>query len=103
MEMADPLYTRQKELMPVVSYAVKRRIETGEPDYWDRAMRLELAVLAEDPQGASDALADALASTRELWESETTLRNLRSLRETRERRGAEVDLTSKSRRYFCFS
>jgi hypothetical protein len=35
-------------------------------------------------------LADALASMREGWEGETTARNLRPIRETREGRGEAV-------------
>lgn len=90
MEIADPPDPRRKELVPVVSYAVKRRIEAGQPDYWDYATRLELAVIAEDQQEALDALADALANVRESWEPKTTLRNLRFIREHREKRGEEI-------------
>lgn len=71
---------------PVVAYAVARRIAAGMPDYWDHATRLELAVLAKDEQKAAKALADALANVREPWEPETTARNLRLIREARERR-----------------
>jgi hypothetical protein len=58
----------------------------GRPDYWDYATQLELAILAKDEQTALDALGNALASVREKWEPETTLRNLRLIREARERR-----------------
>jgi len=71
----------------VVRYAVERRIESGRPDYWDHATRLELAVLARDERGAGAALGDALAHMRESWEGETTARNLRLIREARESRG----------------
>ena len=40
-ELPDP---RCIKLIPVVEYAVERRIATGKPDYWDYATRLELAV-----------------------------------------------------------
>jgi tetratricopeptide (TPR) repeat protein len=90
MEIAEPPDSRREELIPVVTYAVKRRIEVGEPDYWDHATCLELAVLAKELQGASDALADALANVREPWESASTARNLRLIRLARERRGEEV-------------
>ena len=90
MEIAEPPDPRREELIPVVSYAVRRRIEVGEPDYWDHATRLELAVLAKDQQGASDALADALANIREHWEPASTARNLRLIRQARETRGEEV-------------
>jgi hypothetical protein len=87
MEMTDPPDQRRERLIPVVSYAVERRIETGQPDYWDYATLLELAVLGNREQAAFDALADALANVRESWEPETTLRNLRLIRERREQRG----------------
>ena len=72
----------------------KRRIAAGEltrgTDYWDYATRLELAVLAADQPRAADALGHALASVREPWEPETTARNLRLIREARERRDAPL-------------
>ena len=90
MEVAEPPDPRRERLIAVVSYAVERRIETGEPDYWDYATRLELAVLAKHEQEAFDALADALANVREPWEPETTVRNLRLIRRSREQRGEEL-------------
>lgn len=86
MELKDPPDPQRVQLLPVVAYAVERRIAAGKPDYWDHATRLELAVLAKDEQKAVDALSDALASVREVWEPETTARNLRLIREARERR-----------------
>jgi hypothetical protein len=91
MEVKEPPDERRHALIPVVSYAVDRRIAGGKPDYWDHATRLELAVLARDEPRAARALADALASVREPFEPETTARNLRLIREARERRGEEVE------------
>jgi len=90
MELRDPPDDRRLQLIPVVSYAVARRIAAGKPDYWDHATRLELAVLAKDQTTAEDALANAQAAVREVWEPETTARNLRLIREARERRGQVV-------------
>lgn len=90
MEVREPPDPRREELVPVVRYAVRRRVAGGKPDYWDHATLLELAVLACDEAGASEALGDALAVVRESWEPETTARNLRLIREARERRGAPV-------------
>lgn len=67
---------REAEIVPVVRYAVGRRMATGAPDYWDHATLLELAVLARDQKAAESHLADAVASVREPWEPETTARNL---------------------------
>lgn len=66
---------------------MERRIAAGKPDYWDHATQLELRVLARDEDGAAEALGNALAAVREVWEPETTARNLRLIREARERRG----------------
>jgi hypothetical protein len=90
MEVKEPPDPRRASLVPVVAYAVERRIAAGTPDYWDHATRLELAVLARDEATATAALADALAVAREAWEAETTARNLRLIREARERRGDPV-------------
>ena len=86
MELKDPPDSRGSQLVPVVTYAVERRIAKGTPDYWDHATLLELAVLAKDESKASNVLSDALASVREAWEPETTARNLRLIRKARERR-----------------
>ena len=83
MELKEPPDLRRERLIPVISYAVERRMASGKPDYWDYATRLELAVLAKDQNKAESALADALAVVRESWEPETTARNLRLIREAR--------------------
>src|SRR5262249_37584218 len=48
MELKDPPDPARETLIPVVAYAVERRIAAGKPDYWDFATQLELAVLAKD-------------------------------------------------------
>jgi tetratricopeptide (TPR) repeat protein len=90
MELRKPPDPRQAELIPIVTYAVKRRIASGKPDYWDFATLLELAVLARDGENALDALGPVLANVREAWEPETTLRNLRLIAEARHARGEET-------------
>ncbi len=93
MEIKEPPDPRRERLIPIVSYAVERRIASGKPDYWDHATLLELAVLAKDQQKAEAALADVLAVVRESWEPETTARNLRLIREARERRKEGIEWT----------
>jgi len=92
MELREPPDERRKDLIPVVSYAVDRKIASGNPDYWDYATRLELAILEKDEKKATKALAKALACIREIWEPKTTARNLRLIREARKQR-AEAPLS----------
>lgn len=91
MELNDPPDPRQAKLLPVVAFAVKQRIAQGQPDYWDYATLIELAVLAKDQVSAESALADALAHVREPWEPETTARNLRLICDAQMQRGDETD------------
>jgi len=90
MEIKEPPDPRRNDIIPVVTYAVVRRIASGKPDYWDHATLLELAVLAKNEEKAGDALSAALASVRAPWEPETTARNLRLIREAREARHEDV-------------
>ncbi len=88
MELADD--PRRRSLLPVVRYAVERRMANGQPDYWDYATALELAVLALDQDAAEGALADALAHVREPWEPETTANNLALIAAARRARQAQA-------------
>jgi tetratricopeptide (TPR) repeat protein len=90
MELASPPDPRRLQFVPIVTYAVERRIAAGKPDYWDYATLVELCVLGKNEQRANDALASALALVRESWEPETTGRNLRLIREARKTRGEDV-------------
>jgi hypothetical protein len=90
MELRDPPDPQREQLLPVVRYAVERRVAAGKPDYWDYATLLELAVLAKDPQKARAALTAALPLVREPWEPESTAQNLRLIRERREPRQETV-------------
>ena len=87
MEMKNPPDGRKDQILPVVRYAVERKIAKGKPDYWDWATLLELAVLGSDETQAKTTLSKALASSREPWERETTANNLGFIRQAREKRG----------------
>ncbi len=87
-------YVRRDELLPVVRYAVRRRLALKQADYWDHATLLELSVLARDRIGADQALANALAAVREAWEPESTARNLGLIRRARAGRGEDTDWIS---------
>jgi hypothetical protein len=90
MELSDPPDPERLKLIHVVAYAVERKIARGTPDYWDHATLVELAVLAKDQERAMVSAENALAAVRESWEPETTARNLRLIREARDRRGDSV-------------
>jgi tetratricopeptide (TPR) repeat protein len=89
MEMLNPPDARQARILPVVRYAAAQKANK-DPDYWDYATLLELAVLGRDQDDADKQLAEALAVARAGWEVESTARNLRLMRETRTARGEEA-------------
>jgi tetratricopeptide (TPR) repeat protein len=95
LDVHDPSDPRREQLLPVVSYAVERRLASSEADYWDHATRLELDVLRKDEPAARRALGRALAKVREVWEPETTAKNLQLIREARERRNEDVAWSKK--------
>lgn len=90
MELREPPDPEREKMLPVVRFAVERRLADGQSDYWDHATLVELAVLAHDHQGAEAALGAACNALREAWEAETTVRNLRLIREARHARGQKV-------------
>jgi hypothetical protein len=90
MEIRDPQSDEQHELMPLVRYANRRRV-AADPDYWDHATRLELAVIARDHEDAQAGARDALALVRERWEPESTAYNLALIREARAVHGERLE------------
>src|SRR5690606_12034128 len=86
--------TQLEELRPVVAYAVRRQIASGQPDYWDHATLMELAVLDGDHDEAMARLADVLGSRRASFEGKTTLATLEDLRSAREARAEPAELES---------
>ena len=85
MERLDKPDPRQQQLLPVVRYAVTRKAEKN-PDYWDYATLLELAVLADERDDAQERLSDATGSASEAWMLESSARNLALIRKQREAR-----------------
>jgi hypothetical protein len=83
MEIRNPGGDPQQQLIPVVRYANRRRIDSGGADYWDHATRLELGVLARDRDEALAGARAALAAVREPWEPESTAYNLSLIRGSR--------------------
>lgn len=90
MELKEPPDPKREELLPLVRYAAIRRIEAGQPDYWDYATLIEAAVLMRNEQEALDALGNALPLVRASWEPESTARNLRLIAEVRKKRNEEL-------------
>ncbi len=91
MEIRDPPDPRREKILPVVAYSTERRVATGEPDYWDYATLLELAVLANDREAAEKATDKALAESPHGWQMKSTAGNLELIRNARQKRGETVD------------
>jgi len=79
--VAMPFGTKTDVAGPVAFDAVYRSII--EP-------AIELAVLANHRENATESIGNALIAMREKWEGESTARNLRLIAETRQRRGEDV-------------
>jgi len=90
MELKTPPDPRQSALLPVLRYSNERRITQSQPDYWDYATQLELAILGRDQAVGESALTNCLTYVRESWESETTARNLALIRKARIDRGETI-------------
>jgi hypothetical protein len=70
-----------ERLLPVVRFAVDRRLESGTPDYWDHSSDLILAAIIGDEDAADHALSCALAIVRDPFEPETTAGDVRLIHE----------------------
>ena len=70
MALGNPSDPAIGDLVPVVRYAVQRRIATSSADYWDHATLLELAVIENDLERAEDVLPDVMALVDEPWKAE---------------------------------
>jgi hypothetical protein len=86
----DTSLREEKRLLPVVRFAVEQRLESSDPNYWDHATMLELAVLEDDSVVAEEHLANAVAAINETWEPATTANNLRIIEQARASRGVET-------------
>jgi len=91
MELRDPPDPARLELLPVVRYAVSRRLALPTANYWDHATMLELSVIANDQAAVSDLLGKALIAMREKFEGDTTANNLELIIQTRKGRGEETE------------
>jgi len=89
MERQDKPDPRRAQILPVVRYSASRKAEKN-PDYWDYATLLELAVLADDREDAHDKLSEATAAQSEAWMLESSARNLALIRKVRETRNEDA-------------
>lgn len=87
MDIADD--ERFNEIYPVVIYAVKQKMKNSS-DYWDYATLLELYVLKNDKENGTKILSDLLVYKRFDWELETTVNNLKAIKESREKKGIDT-------------
>lgn len=85
-ESPDP---RREEMIPVVRYAVQRKLAKGKVDYWDLATLLELEVLASNAGAAHEISARIRSIPADSWQKESTARNLTLIREARSKKGIE--------------
>lgn len=92
LEIQDTADSRAKRdsLLPVVRFAAEQRLRAKDPDYWDYATIVEVAVLQNDRDAADEKLDRALAKARENWMPQTTSRNLGLIAEFRAKRGEDV-------------
>jgi len=95
MEISNPVDNRQKEILPVVLYSVKRRLSQKYPDYWDHATLLELNILSDEQEEAYDSLSNALTEIRERWEPESTAENIKLIIEAKKERNEKVNWIEK--------
>jgi len=86
---------QRDKLLPVVQFAVERRTDNTNVDYWDHATLLELAVISGDDAKAGEHIGNALAAIRESWEPETTVNNLQMIADARASRGEESGMLQK--------
>ena len=75
---------RYAGLLEEVAAAVRARATAGDHGYWHYATCIELAMHRDDEKAARDALTGALAAYEVPWMVESTLRNLRLLRDALE-------------------
>ena len=82
---------KARRLVPAVEYAVKAKMKRKEPDYWDYATLLELAVIEDRTYEAEELYYEAKPLAVEAWMLGTTKDNLNKILEFRKERGNDTD------------
>lgn len=81
---------RSLRLVPAVEYAVKAKMKRKEPDYWDFATLLELAVIEDKFDVAEEFFYEAKPRAVESWMFGTTKNNLEKTLNFRKERGEGI-------------
>ena len=79
-----------QELLSLLERTIDYRAQMLVQDYFDYATRAEFAVLKDNERAAHEHVTQALDVVRESWEPLTTARNIRLIREAKERYGQPV-------------
>jgi len=90
MDIRGESDSRIEEMVPVVRYAVKRKLAKTSPEYWPLATLLELEVLANSLEAAGQVLAQIDSTNAAGWQRESTAHNLRLIRGACERRDSDT-------------
>jgi len=89
--MSDTAGDYQKYL-PLVAFAIERRVKQNTKDFWAQASGLQLEVLNNNPAKANEYLEQALAAEPYPWEKDTTMETLQLIKNKKKENG-EADLT----------
>ncbi len=82
---------RYLDYISAVKLAVILKMKLKQPDYWDYATLLELAVLQENGAGAKEQLMNALAERIERpWMTATTTNNLQKIKNAFQQQGKDI-------------
>ncbi|MGA2405871.1 MAG: TRAFs-binding domain-containing protein [Bacteroidales bacterium] len=92
---------RALRLLPAVEYAVQAKMKRKDPDYWDYATLLELAVIENKYNEAVEFFYEAKPLALESWMFATTKANLDKIINYRKERGEEISSLERIAAMFC--
>jgi hypothetical protein len=78
------------QYIDAVKLAVKLKMKRKNPDYWDYATLLELAVLQENRAEANEQLLNAVAEKTDVWMPDTTINNINKIKNAFEQQGKDI-------------
>ena len=92
MELKEPPDPRRREIVPVVYYAVEQRIRSEAADTLGLCCLVGAEGAGQGRGQGVDTLGRSIVWVRESWEARTTARDLRLIREARQRREGDPAL-----------